>query len=320
VRADFEKLWSFSTGFYGVWIAFIGKRMGLLQSLSVRPMSSEMLASECALHPPAVSAWCSAASAYGLIRKRGEKYSLDGRMSAMLNDETHPDYLGGQYSYLALRSLEYGGFDQLFKSGRALPMSRSFEAIEDATHWDHYAVIRAIRRDARLHRLFNSGCKLLDIGCGTGSFLLKLLKEYPKSEYSGIDPSSKAVAKARTSLEGLPVKIRKIRAESLDMTEEFDVLYLGESLYASKKREVVLAKCFDALKKGGAILLVEGLLPNSKISNEDLIILGMQLDFALQGHSFMTKSELGKLLADAGFRKTTFSPLGGSVYLASARK
>ena len=114
--------------------------------------------------------------------------------------------------------------------------------------------------------------------------------------------------------------LKKIRAESLDMTEEFDVLYLGESLYASKKREVVLAKCFDALKKGGAILLVEGLLPESKRSNEDLIILGMQLDFALQGHSFMTKSELEKLLADAGFRKTTFSPLGGSVCLASARK
>ena len=46
----------------------------------------------------------------------------------------------------------------------------------------------------------------------------------------------------------------------------------------------------------------------------------MQLDFALQGYSFMTKEEIGTLLRNAGFSKVAFSDFGGSLFLVSAWK
>jgi hypothetical protein len=47
--------------------------------------------------------------------------------------------------------------------------------------------------------------------------------------------------------------------------------------------------------------------------------MGMQLDFALQGHKFMNKKEVTRLL-NKGFSKPDFKHLGGNVYLVSAMK
>ena len=67
-------------------------------------------------------------------------------------------------------------------------------------------------------------------------------------------------------------------------------------------------------------MILEGLIPEGKVAQEDLLIMGMQLDFALQGHQFLTKQELRKLLHETGFKNVGFRSLGGSVYLTSAKK
>jgi hypothetical protein len=46
----------------------------------------------------------------------------------------------------------------------------------------------------------------------------------------------------------------------------------------------------------------------------------MQLDFALQGHRFMTAREMARLLKAAGFGKAHFIDLGGALYLTTAMR
>jgi hypothetical protein len=60
--------------------------------------------------------------------------------------------------------------------------------------------------------------------------------------------------------------------------------------------------------------------PKRNDDDEHQLIMGMQLDLALQGHKFMTRSEVAGLLKDAGFSKARFVDLGGSVYLVTAIK
>ena len=232
-------------------------------------------------------------------------------------DRKNPDYLGGQFSYLALRSLEYGSFEDLFKSGKTREMSATLGAIEQATDWDHYAFIAAVRRDRKLHSLLSRGCRLLDVGCGTGSLLAKLHSEYPRSNLVGIDPSGKAVAQARKVAKS--IKIMKQAGESMKFENEFDIVYLGESLYAAKDKKNVISNCYRALKKGGTIAIVEGLLPESNLqSDNNRLIMGMQLDFALQGHMFMKRREVAELLGR--FSRVRFEELWGSVYLVTGMK
>jgi ubiquinone/menaquinone biosynthesis C-methylase UbiE len=317
---DFARLWKYSVGFYGVWIAHIGRQMKLFDQLAARPLSIEELIINTKLNPPAVRAWCSAAQAYRLIIARNGKLQLKKQMRRMLVDRASPEYLGGQFSYLALRSLEYRAFEELFKSGKTRKMKSTLSAVEQATDWDHYAFFAAARRHEKLHRLLSKGCRLLDVGCGTGSMLAKIHREYPKSSLFGVDPSDRAVAIARQRAGAKPITFIKVRGESMKFADEFDIVFLGESLYSIKDKERVVSNCWRALKKDGTIVIVEGLLPDSKFdSAESQLIMGMQLDFALQGQKSMNKKDIVVLL-NSRFSKMYFHELGGDVYLVTATK
>ncbi|HEU4606449.1 MAG TPA: class I SAM-dependent methyltransferase [Nitrososphaera sp.] len=315
--ADFARLWGYSVGFYGVWLAHVGRQTGLLERLARGPVPTSRLISASKMHPPAVRAWCSAAVSYGLVGERKGRIYLKPGMEAILLDRKNPDYLGGQLSYLALRSLEYGAFEGLFRSGRTREMSSTFGAIEQATDWDHYAFLAAVRRDKKLHSLLSGGCRLLDVGCGTGGLLAKVHREYPRSSFVGIDPSEKAVARARRIAKS--IKVIKQAGESMAFEDEFDIVYLGESLYAARNKQKVVANCRRALKSGGTIAIVEGLLPESNMDSDgNRLVMGMQLDFALQGYTFMTRKEVARLMSE--FSTVRFKDLGGSVYLVTATK
>jgi ubiquinone/menaquinone biosynthesis C-methylase UbiE len=318
--ADFARLWGYSVGFYGVWIAHIGRQMKLFDCLSASPMTIDELIFTTRLYSSAVRAWCSAAHWYGLITKKNGKLQLKKQIKAMLLDKKSPDYLGGQFSYLALRSLEYGAFEQLFKSGTTLEMTSTLSAIEQATDWDHYAFLAAIRRHRKLRQLLSKGCRLLDVGCGTGSLLAKMHKQYPDSSLVGIDPSEKAVSVARKIANGKPITIMKQAGESMKFANEFEIVYLGESLYAARDKMKVVSNSWRALKKDGTIAIVEAVLPKTNFeADASRLIMGMQLDFALQGHKFMTKKEIA-LLLNSRFSRIRFEDLGGYVYLVTATK
>jgi ubiquinone/menaquinone biosynthesis C-methylase UbiE len=106
----------------------------------------------------------------------------------------------------------------------------------------------------------------------------------------------------------------------MKFANEFEIVFLGESLYTMKNKERVLSNCWRALKNYGTIAIIEGLLPKSKLNSAaNQLIMGMQLDFALQGQMFMNKRDI-ILLLNNKFSKTRFENLGGSVYLVTASK
>ncbi len=314
---EFRQMWAYSVGFYGVWVAHVGRRVGLFEAIAKHPVSSDALARQQGLDRQAVRAWCSAAGALGFLKSRGKKLYLPSRMKEVLLDKKSPLYLGGQFSYIALRSLKYGALEDLVKTGRTRGMASSFEAIVEATDWDHNTFLSAIRRD-RLHKMLLTGCKVLDVGCGTGTFIEKMLQEYPHSSFVGVEPSD-AVHRAMEMAAGKPVEILRQKGEEMSFENEFDLVYLGESLYAASDKQAIVSNCFRALKMKGSMAIVEGLLPE-KADDESRLIMGMQLDFALQGHRFMTRKEITSLLKRAGFARIDFTDFGGSLYLVTAEK
>jgi SAM-dependent methyltransferase len=318
--AEFRKMWGYSVGFYGVWVAHVGRRAGLFEAVAKRPVSTPDLAAQIGLDKRAVEAWCSSAVALGLLNQKGNKVQLPARMKEILLDKKSANYLGGQFSYLALRSLEYGALDGLLRTGATREMTSAFEAITEATDWDHNAFLSVIRRgkNKKLHAMLSKGCRVLDVGCGTGTFIEKLYNAYPRSSFVGVEPSE-AAHKAMEMAAGKPVEILRQTGEAMAFSDEFDLAYLGESLYAAKDKQAIVSNCHRALKKGGAIAIVEGLLP-AKVSDESRLIMGMQLDFALQGYRFMTQKEVQALLKGAGFSKAFFEDFGGSLFLVTAWK
>ncbi len=335
---EFKKLWGYSVGFYGVWVAHIGRKTGLFEAIARCPATFEELAARNGFNADAVKAWCSAALALGLLSKKEKDRNkkllyLTPKMKEILLDKKSPDYLGGQFSYIALRSLEYGGLEDLIKNGRTRDMTSTFEAIVEATDWDHNAFLSAIAKRGgkshKLHAMLSKGCRVLDVGCGTGTFIGKLLQKYPHSSFVGIEPSEVAVQDAIAMAAGRPaIEILKGTGEAMSFEDAFDLVYLGESLYAAFDKQAIVSNCHSALKRGGAITIMEGLLPSEdddkkadgNDDDEHRLIMGMQVDFSLQGYHFMTKNEIRRLLKEAGFSQIAFQDFGGSLYLAIAWK
>src|SRR3990172_4001452 len=171
---DSRDLLERSLGFLTVWIVHLGRRYGLVHTLAAQasPVTASRLARLCSLHEPAVLTWCEAARSHRILKRTGDGYTLPSRLRPLLAFEDHLDYLAGQFSYLALRSLDYTAFDDLFRKGVAGPRAPHIvEASAEATRWDHTAFLKVVLpRIPDLRNLLRAGARVLDLGCGRGGW------------------------------------------------------------------------------------------------------------------------------------------------------
>jgi len=287
---DFNTLWRDGIGFWRVWVLTLGKRHGLFDALSNPPANE------------AVRLWRDAALALGLITGKGTPAP---GVTPLLLDRRDPDYLAGHLMYGALRSLDYDAMGDFFKTGRTLDLlsrPRRNEAVEEATHWDHVMFLRRLPSDVRAR--LKAGCDVLELGCGTGQWLRRMRKEFPRSKFHGVDPDPDTGAEVGF-------------AETAGKTASADVLYLGEVLHLTD-RPRTLANCARVLRPGGHLLVLEGFMPERVSTRKwEGVLFAMQLDQALQGARFMKRSELE---LPKEFGRTRFIPLGGCVALAVAKR
>lgn len=328
---DLKAVEAAALGFSTVWAAHLGRRYGILQRLALSrgPLEAAGIARACKLHPPAVAAWLEAAHALRLVERTGGRYRLTRTQRALLVDERDPRYLGGQFSYLALRSLDYGGFDGLFLHG-AVPDPKTThlaEAAHEATKWDHTLFMDVfLPRSPGVRSLLSRGARVLDLGCGTGGWDLRMAKAFRKSTFVGIDPNRSAVELARRRARELKVSARAEFAvgtgASVRRLGSFDIVFMGEVLYGLRAKVRVLRDCRAILRTPGYLVIAEGLIDRRSNPREPVnqILRAMDLDFALQGVRFLSKPELTFLLRKAGFRKPRFLQGGGGLWFAVAMK
>jgi len=105
--------------------------------------------------------------------------------------------------------------------------------------------------------------RLLDIGCGTGSFLREVKRNHPRLAVTGLDLSAPYLALARRRLEPWSrVALIEAAAEAMPFpSAEFDIvscLYLLHELPAGVRRAVI-AEIRRVLKPGGMLIFVDSL-------------------------------------------------------------
>jgi len=308
-------------GFHTVWLVYLGRRYGIVQSLSEKADTPRHLAKSLRLQGRAVETWCEAAAALGLLTRTAQGYALPQELRRFLTAEDDLEYLAGQFEYAAAMSLDYDHFDGLFRHGRALPAlsrRRGTAAIEAATRWDHTAFLDvALPRWPHLRAHLVRGARVLDVGCGAGAWMVRTALRFPRSEFVGVDPDREALARARGPIGrndlGGRVSTKLAEAEDLNSKTFFDIAYLGEVLSQVRDPVQVLRRVRRALKPRAHLVLLEGLRP-ARPSPGDAIVVALQLDQILQGSRFFTRAELSALLRRGGFRSAGPLDLGGGLW------
>ena len=138
---------------------------------------------------------------------------------------------------------------------------------------------------------------MLDIGCGGGATLQRLLKRSKGAKVYGIDISEESVAKAKkvnAKVLDKKVFVTQGSAEKLPYEDgKFDLVTAVETVYFWPNLPICLKEVRRVLKSGGKVaIMVEVIDGDSMWTN------------VVEGMTAYSPEELKKLLDDAGFTQT----------------
>ena len=141
------------------------------------------------------------------------------------------------------------------------------------------------------------GWTMLDIGCGGGATLQRLLKRSKDAKVYGIDISEESVAKAKkvnAKVLDKQVFVSQGSAEKLPyLDNKFDLVTAVETVYFWPNLPDCLQEVRRVLKSGGKFaIMVEVVDSDSKWTN------------VVEGMTAYSPEELKKMLDDAGFIQT----------------
>lgn len=110
------------------------------------------------------------------------------------------------------------------------------------------------------------GHHILDIGCGTGTLVMKLKRQYPTAQVAGIDPDPKALRRARIKAATASVQLDRGFADELPYKEaSFDRVFSSFMFHhlEEQEREDMLREVLRVLRVGGSFHLLDFVVDNT---------------------------------------------------------
>ncbi len=147
------------------------------------------------------------------------------------------------------------------------------------------------------HICFQDSWTMLDIGCGGGATIKRLLKRSKDAQVYGIDISEESVAKARklnADLLDKQVFVCQGSAEKLPYEDgKFDLVTAVETVYFWPNLPSCLQEVYRVLKPGAKFAIMVESVENDSIWTN-----------VVEGMTVYTPEQLKKMLDDAGFVNT----------------
>ena len=239
----FEELAASVGGFYRSWVIYLGLELGLfarIRAAGAAGLTAAELAAAAGCRPEPIEAWLRAAHAGDLVDLRDGRATVADDVAAVLLDDTHPEYLGGQFVV--------GGRvePRLRRAGRLLPdgPDRSPSGRRASTARSRRSPSRTSRSSSR--RVSPScptwpprssrGGRVLDVACGGGKWLIAIARRFPETELVGVEFEPDSVERAteprprRGSRRSDPDRGRT-DPRDMPFRAEFDLVYLQDALH-----------------------------------------------------------------------------------------
>ena len=308
----FEELAASVGGFYRSWVVYLGLELGLfarIRASGEAGITAADLAAAAGCQPAPVAAWVRAAHAGDLIELDDDRATVGDDVAAVLLDDTHPEYLGGQFVVAIVSSLDYTGLTDFFRTGRTIDERppRFHRAIEAVTVQDIAVFFQeGLAELPDLAAALTRGGRVLDVACGGGKWLIAVARRFPATELVGVEfePDSVARAMSHVTEAGLGDRIR-VEARTIPempFRSEFDLVYLQDALHELPDPVASLRASWAAVGPGGRLVVLEWCLPDESDAEQTLqaeLLWGIQLDELYQGTRIYTHAGYEGLFRDA---------------------
>jgi SAM-dependent methyltransferase len=294
------------------------------------------LAVDLGLHERYVRLWCETACALELL----DYDPVAGYRFAPGMDELlgRPDatFYCGLFPQVHLQvARDYARYPESFRTGGVFPYQEHdaafLRAVAEATQTLPRMFLDAVLpKLPQLRERLEREATMLDVGCGGGYALVAFAERFPGLRAAGIDvePTSVSMAQELIRSRGLGdrVTVRLVDGASwpaeyagaFDLVTQFLVLHeIRPDL-----KPAVLARCAQAMRPGGTLLLFDERYPSGPAELRD-----PQQNFAAVaqwfemtwGNTINTREEIRALLADQGLRVVDETALS-RFYIVAAEK
>jgi len=327
VDEQVAKIFAWRRGFNTIFLIDIGVDLGLFKALVDKPdRTPQDIAAELKLHPHYVDVWCMTAFGLGLLDGDAQRrFRLAPHFDKILASPGHPRDLTGYVRLgTAFLTEDFERCRKAFHTGETVPFqgrSHDFaDTIGDAIGGLHAATARKILPDLpEMTQRLERGAKVLEIGCGTGRFLMQLAKAWPQAYCTGIDidPTGIEIARKNISAAGLQSRAEVIAGDIADLPKaSVDAVVMIEVLHeiAPQIRQHVIDGCAHVLKPGGWLLIVDETYPSTlEEARRPEFQFPLQTAFEEMtwGNVIPTRDEQEQLFAKAGFKETANRALIG---------
>lgn len=256
-----------------------------------------------------------AAVALGVLTKKDGAYHAKQAFIDCLGPEDSPAYLGEWVAFLhALADplLELGESIRtgstpgaLFEdmSSDNLPAKRMTQAM------NAYARTRGIEIVDKID--FSATRRLLDLGCGPGTYSIAILERNPQARATLLDlPGPISEAKRIAEKYDVADRIEFVATDGMDFTpaEPFDTLLLSNTLHmiGPDGSIALLKRCYDFLAPGGRILVQAQYLNDDRVSPRWPTLLNLFQRIATPHGRNHAIGETAEWMEMAGFKDVEF--------------
>jgi SAM-dependent methyltransferase len=291
-------------GFYRTWYIYAGLELGLLAALDEagsQGLTIGELAERTGTRPELVGRWAWGADAHDLVELTDDRVVVPADIADVLLEAHRAEYLGGQFLYAAIGSLDFVGLAEVMRTGRPLDMrpDRYRAAIERLTVQDIGVFFKEVL--AALPQLvvdLRPGTRILDVHCGGGRWLTAMARQFPDTLLTGIEfePDSFVRAGANVSAAGLEdrITIEAGDVAAVGHEAEMELVYFQYALHLLPDATAALRSAWAAVRDGGWLIALEWYVPSEPDelrTRHAEVIAGIQLDEMLQGTRLVTRAE-----------------------------
>ncbi len=331
IAAFLERFVGYTSGATTIALLAVADRSGLLSWLGEHGSGTAAeIAVAAGLERPYVQEVLSGLAAAGSVEydPATETFSIPPEHALFLSEPDSPYYMGGWFDMIPELMKQVDGVANAARNGGGVgsdefgpEMTRGIDRANTPSQ-KVFLTNRWLAAVPGLIDRLETGIRVADIGCGSGSAALLMAQAFPESEVTGFDISAEALQRARSRAGSLGnLVFEESPADSIPLQPPFQLITAFDVIHDLADPGAGLERIRSALSPDGVFLMME---PNLSSRLEDNMHDIGALIYGMSALHCMTQSlaadgeglgaAWGRERAEDYARKagfSTFEPLGG---------
>lgn len=301
--------------------------MGLFTELASGPTSFDDIVSRLGLHPRSSRDFLDALVALGFLERSGDIYQ-NTRETDLFLDRQKPSYIGGILAMANNRSYPFWGNltealrtgqpqNEMKESGGASPFealyadqARLKEFLSSMTGISHGANVAIAKTFP-----WQNYQSFVDVGTAQGDLATQIAHANTHLKGIGFDlPPVGPVFEEYVSSLGLENRLTFMPGDFFKQDlPKADVILMGHILHDwdLPTKKMLIKKAFDALPKGGALVVYEAIIDDDRSTNAFGLLMSLNMLIETPGGFDYTGADCCGWMQEAGFTEMRVEPLVG---------